>query len=228
MRALLLAAGLGTRLAPITNKIPKCLVPINGRPLLEIWIEKLVDIGISEIVINTHYLADQVESFINTNKFRNRICLKYEPTLLGTAGTLLSCLPFFCGNDAIIIHADNFCQENLRGLIQAHMNRPDKCLMTMLAFRTDKPSQCGIIEVNDEGVVISFHEKAVSPPGNLANGAIYLLSADFIENLRKSEFKFQDFSTEVIPGYLGKIYAYETFETFLDIGTPENYMKVFK
>ncbi len=56
MRALLLAAGLGTRLRPITDKIPKCLVPIQGKPLLEIWLDKLYEAGVQEFLVNTHYL----------------------------------------------------------------------------------------------------------------------------------------------------------------------------
>ena len=67
MRALLLAAGLGTRLRPITDKIPKCLVPIQGRPLLEIWLDKLCEVGVQEFLVNTHYLAAQVEEFISNS-----------------------------------------------------------------------------------------------------------------------------------------------------------------
>ena len=67
MKALLLAAGFGTRLRPITDSIPKCLVDINGRPLLEIWIELLVNAGVNDILVNTHYLSDQVNFFVNNS-----------------------------------------------------------------------------------------------------------------------------------------------------------------
>ena len=68
MKAFLLAAGLGTRLRPLTDSVPKCLLPINGKPILEIWLEKLAECGVEEVLINTHHLADQVEGFIQENQ----------------------------------------------------------------------------------------------------------------------------------------------------------------
>ena len=68
MRAILLAAGLGTRLRPITDTIPKCLVPINGKPLIDYWLEQLTKAGIEKFLINTHYLHEQVESYIEPKR----------------------------------------------------------------------------------------------------------------------------------------------------------------
>lgn len=65
MKAFLLAAGFGTRLRPLTNTVPKCLVPISGTPLLEIWLDLLLHHGVNEVLINTHYLHQQVHSFVN-------------------------------------------------------------------------------------------------------------------------------------------------------------------
>ena len=89
MRALLLAAGLGTRLRPITDTIPKCLVPINGAPLLQIWLERLTEAGIGPFLINTHYLEEQVKTFLEESAFLERAKLIHENYLLGTAGTLI-------------------------------------------------------------------------------------------------------------------------------------------
>ena len=75
MKAILLAAGLGTRLKPLTNTIPKCLVPISGRPLLSYWLEKLANLGINEILINVHYLAEQVENYISQSPYRDKITI---------------------------------------------------------------------------------------------------------------------------------------------------------
>ncbi len=82
MKALLLAAGLGTRLRPITNIIPKCLVPINGKPLLEIWLETLTKAGVKEFLINTHYLHEKVEAFVYDSKYKNVVTLVYEKIYL--------------------------------------------------------------------------------------------------------------------------------------------------
>jgi len=121
----------------------------------------------------------------------------------------------------MLIHADNYCLADLQAFIKAHKSRPEECLMTMLTFRTDTPSSCGIVELNEQGVVIGFHEKVSNPPGNLANGAVYILSTDLIASLEKET----DFSTEVLTKLVGKIYTYTTDMPFLDIGTPEAYKK---
>ena len=75
MRAILLAAGLGTRLQPITNNTPKCLVPINGTPLLQIWLERLTAAGMGPFLVNTHYLADMVTAFVEGSTFKKNVLL---------------------------------------------------------------------------------------------------------------------------------------------------------
>ena len=223
MKAILLAAGLGTRLRPITNTVPKCLVPIDGKPLLQIWLERLTLAGIGPFLINTHYLAEQVAAFIEAGPFFDQITLIHEPTLLGTAGTLVANLDFFKEEDGFLIHADNYCLADMGKFIQAHEERPTECLMTMMTFRTNDPTSCGVLELDDRGVVLGFHEKEPEPPGNLANSAIYILSKELIQQF-KSEFSNSlDFSTDVIPRLINKIYTYQTHETFVDIGSIASY-----
>jgi mannose-1-phosphate guanylyltransferase len=225
VRALLLAAGLGTRLRPLTNTIPKCLIPIKGQPLLGIWLERLTQEGIGPFLINTHYLAGQVEAFVEASHYRSQINLVNEVELYGTAGTLLANLHFFQGEDGLLIHADNYCMADLKAFQQAHANRPPECLITMMTFRTTDPSSCGIVELNERGVVIGFHEKVSKPPGNLANGAVYILSAQLLKILGTDLHAVKDFSNEVLNHFVGQIYSYETSEIFLDVGTPENYLQ---
>lgn len=223
MRAILLAAGYGTRLKPLTNKIPKCLVPIKGKPLLEIWLERLTKTGINHFLINTHHLAPKVENFVRSSIYQDKVTLSHEPKLLGTAGTLIANLNFFQGEDGLLIHADNYCLADFRSFIQCHYHRPPQCLMTMMTFRTQNPQSCGIVELNEQGIVVKFHEKVLSPPGNLANGAVYILSAELLGKLKKDFRDIKDFSTEVLYRFLGKTYTYETSELFLDVGTPIAY-----
>ncbi|MBD2428495.1 nucleotidyltransferase family protein [Phormidium sp. FACHB-1136] len=225
MKAILLAAGLGTRLRPLTNTIPKCLVPIHGQPLLGIWLERLTKAGIDSFLINTHYLAEQVEQFVTASPYRDRITLVHEPTLLGTAGTLIANLDFFQEEDCLLIHADNYCLADFKEFIKAHQQRPSQCLMTVMTFRTPTPSSCGILELDAQGVVVGFHEKVANPPGNLASGAIYLLSPEFLVIARHQLATTSDFSTEVIPILIGRIFSYETNLAFIDIGTLSSYEK---
>lgn len=225
MKAILLAAGFGSRLRPLTNNIPKCLVPIHGKPLLEIWLERLAAVGISSCLVNTHYLADQVVDFIASSPFCKHVTLVYEPTLLGTAGTLNANLDFLQGEDGWLIHADNYCLADFQEFLNVHQHRPKECLMTVMAFRTLTPQSCGILELNDQGIVVGFHEKVSNPPGNLASGAVYLLSSEFLNNYPSQMGRMKDFSTEVIPTQIGKIFCYETQNLFIDVGTPESYQQ---
>lgn len=225
-RAILLAAGLGTRLRPLTYSIPKCLVPINGQPLLDIWLETLTRASIGPFLINTHYLARQVEAYVRASPYRQQVTLVHESKLLGTAGTLIANLGFFEDEDGMLIHADNYCMADFRAFVQAHHQRPPDCLMTMMTFRTDDPVSCGIVELDDLGVVKRFHEKVHSPPGNLANGAIYLLSRNLIRLLAAEFSQARDFSTEVLYPLVGRIHTYETDRLHADVGTQRVYEKL--
>ncbi|MEC4868842.1 MAG: nucleotidyltransferase family protein, partial [Jaaginema sp. PMC 1078.18] len=207
MRTILLAGGYGTRLRPLTNTIPKCLVPIKGKPLLEIWLERLNLAGFNPFLINTHYLSKQVETFIQHSPYHHQVTLIYEPQLLGTAGTLIANLDFFEGSDGLLIHADNYCLADLQAFKQAHKERPSNCLMTMMTFRTNNPSSCGIVEINPKGIVTTFHEKVESPPDNLANGAIYILSEKLLNILSNKYKNYQDFSTDILPHFINQIYT---------------------
>lgn len=223
MRAMLLAAGLGTRLRPITNTLPKCLVPIHGKPLLQIWLERLADVGVGTFLINTHYLSEQVETFVEKSRFRDSIELVCEPELLGTAGTLIRNSDFFKGEDGLLIHADNYCLSDLDAFINAHQRRPERCVMTMMTFRTDEPSACGIVKLDSDGVVTEFYEKIETPPGNVANGAVYILSSELINTINVDFSNASDFSTGVLPYLSRKIYTYMSSGIFIDIGTIEKY-----
>lgn len=226
VRCLLLAAGLGTRLRPITDHQPKCLVDVGGRPILEWWLNHLETIQCERVIVNTHYHAKQVSQFLkNRESHHMQIVEHYEQQLLGTAGTLLANADFFEGSTGVLIHADNATNTDLNQLIQAHRNRPEHCLLTMLTFATDTPESCGIVEADSEGVVQSFHEKVKNPPGNLANGAVYVFEQKLLEILKASEERPHDFSAEVLPSLLGRIYTCHTLDHFIDIGTPESLNK---
>jgi mannose-1-phosphate guanylyltransferase len=223
MKALLLAAGLGTRLRPLTDRIPKCLVPIRGKPLLDIWLENLYAAGIGPILVNTHYLAAVVEEHLLQSLHRSQVLTVYEPKLLGTAGTIRANAAFFAGDDGMVVHADNYCNFDFRKLLLAHETRPRNCAITMLTFRTATPQSCGIVELDSKGVITAFHEKVSNPPSDLANGAIYVFSREAIKWIQESDVS--DLSTEVIPRFIGQIYSYECDGILEDIGTPQAYAK---
>ena len=222
LRALQLAAGLGTRLRPLTLHIPKCLVPINGEPLLGRWLHQLEQAGCEAVLVNTHYLAEHVEAYLlSWHSSTMAVHSVHEPELQGTAGTLLTNQSFFSGCTGLLIHADNAMAEGLRPFFAAHHNRQTGCLLTMLTFKTDTPSSCGIIELDDQHIAVGFHEKVVNPPSNRANGALYAFESPLLEHLNRMAPPPSDFSTEVIPSLMGRIQTWHTDQAYLDIGTPE-------
>lgn len=223
MRALLLAAGLGTRLRPLTNDIPKCLVPIHGRPLLDYWLEMLFAAGIKDILINLHYFPEQVTKYLANSAYQGKVQTVFERNLLGTAGTVRANLKFCAGEDLILIHADNLSRFSMKGFVQAHLNSPAESAMTMMVFETDDPKSCGIVELDEKNMVIGFHEKVENPPGNLANGAVYILKKPVIDFIASFERDFIDFSNDVIPKFIGRIYAFKNDVYHRDIGNLESY-----
>ena len=223
MRALLLAAGIGSRLRPVTDTLPKCLVPIHGRPLLDYWLELLFQSGaIERALINTHYLHEMVEAHVAASPWRERIDLVYEPALLGTGGTLKANRATYDNEDLLLVHADNLTDFDVAGFLAAHQGRPADAALTMLAFRTDSPSTCGILELDAQNLVRAFHEKVENPPGNLANAAVYIVTPEVVAAAAAIPRAFVDLSTEVIPRFLGRILAVETQGYHRDIGNVES------
>ncbi len=223
MRALLLAAGLGTRLKPLTDNIPKCLIAIDGKPLLEYWITMLHKGGVFPLLVNLHHHADKVFKFIDNNLYKEFVTTVYEEKLLGTGGTLLKNRGFFGNEPLMLVHADNLSLFDVRAFINRHQNRPPGCEITMMTFKTHTPHTCGIIEVDEKGRVKAFHEKVAHPPGNLANGAVYILEPSLFNYLESLNKEFIDFSTEVIPHYMGRIFVFHNDVYHRDIGTIESY-----
>jgi mannose-1-phosphate guanylyltransferase len=224
-KALLLAAGLGTRLKPLTDIWPKCLMPICNRPLLEYWLNILQKSGVNNVLINTHYLSKYVDSFLEQSQFIGWVSSVYEGNLLGTAGTIRKNSVFCKDSTILIAHADNWTCCNFSDFLHYHHNqRPKDTVMTMMTFTCLDPKSCGIVELDSNGIVVDFHEKVENPPGKLANAAVYLIESEVVEWIKNNP-KVSDFSTEVVPQFLGKISTWENKEIHRDIGTIDSLRK---
>jgi mannose-1-phosphate guanylyltransferase len=218
IKALLLAAGLGTRLKPLTDIWPKCLMPIRDRPLLEYWLNILQKSGIDNILVNTHYLSEYVEGFIKQPQFTGWVDSVYEPSLLGTAGTIRENIDFCQNSTVLLAHADNWTCCNFSDFLNYHNNqRPKGTVMTMMTFTCLDPKSCGIVELDSNGVVVNFHEKVKKPPGKLANAAVYLIEPEVIRWIENNP-EITDFSIEVITQFIGKIATWENKNIHRDIG----------
>ena len=218
-RALLLAGGYGTRLRPLTDTIPKCLVPIHGKPLLAYWLDLLFESGVERALINTHYLPEQVRAFKEQSHWRDRIDLVHEHDILGTAGTLRQNRAYFADYRPVFVaHADNLSVFDAPAFYEAHARRPSGCDGTVMTFSTDSPQSCGIFELADNGTVEQVHEKVENPPGNLANGAVFLLETGVLEWLTNHP-EATDFCRDVVPQPDLRWFAFHNETYHRDIGT---------
>ena len=226
IKAVILAAGLGSRLRPLTNRMPKCLVPLGprdaARPILDYWVNLLGDAGVREILINTHVFPDQMREYFKSRASGGcrDIHEAHEPTLLGSAGTIAANTAF--ADDAthiIIIYADNLSDVDLSALLMFHESHDDP--MTMMLFRTAKPTQCGIAELDPEQRVVSFVEKPRKPVSDLANAGVYVFDADaYREAARMNAF---DLGHDVLPRFVGRMRGWEWGGYHRDIGTLDAY-----
>jgi D,D-heptose 1,7-bisphosphate phosphatase len=220
VNALVLAAGLGTRLRPLTDSIPKCLVPIAGKPLLDYWVATLAAAGVADARVNTHALPDPVRSFIaGVNQAgRLRLAEAYEPTLLGSAGTIAANADLAAGaDDVVIIYADNFSDVDLSRLVAFHRSHGDP--LTMLLFRAPDPRACGIAELDAEGRVVSFVEKPKEPRSDLANAGVYVATAAAYREI--AALQAFDLGFEVLPRFVGRMRGWLWDGYHLDVGTHE-------
>jgi mannose-1-phosphate guanylyltransferase len=231
MNALILAAGMGSRLGLITKNKQKCLLPVRGTPLLELWIDCLASIGIKKIFINTHHCADEVLKLTKRNKFSKNITILNENVLLGTGGTLINNLDLYCNDDLIFLHGDNFLNfKKFELFVNKFKNQKNnqEIFFWMLLNRTSEPKNCGVVKLK-KNIVTNFYEKIQNPPTCIANSAVYILKKIFLLELNKtySNHKYPlSFSDDIIPRYLGKIYGHLTSSNVVDIGTPDRYNSV--
>ena len=224
MKAIVLAAGVGSRLGALTETTPKCLLPVGGRPLLDYWFDALAGAGVNHALINLHHHADQVRAYLQARTQGIRVETLFEPDLLGSAGTVRRAWDFVSGDeDFFIVYADNFSTVDLDRLHAFHRSKGNPCL-TLVAYPTDEPHRCGIVELDDDGRVVSFEEKPAHPKSNFANSGIHVAGAGLYDYL--PDHAPADLGFHVLPRLVGKMYGYVTDEYVQDIGTPETYNRV--
>jgi len=224
-KAFLLAAGLGTRLKPITDKIPKCLVPICGKPLLGWWIDLMERHGIKEVLINLHYLSNQVEEFLNSYSTQIKFHLFYEEKLLGSGGTLRENKNFVKDEKAFfILYADNLTNYNLTLFSDFH--EKNKQLLSMALFEARDPKMCGISELDDNNIIINFEEKPKYPKSKLANAGLYIAKPAIIDLIPNMEVT--DIGFHLLPKLIGSMAGWKSKNFLMDIGTLENLNKANK
>lgn len=221
MKAFLLAAGHGTRLRPLTDQMPKCLVPIRGTPILAIWFELCRRHGIDEVLINLHSQSQKVRDFVATTDWDVQVRFSEEPTLLGSAGTLAANQAWVESESSFwVFYADILTSANLTGMASFHGRHQG--LATLAACRVPDPTRSGIIVADEDGLVQEFIEKPQDPPGNLAFGGILLARPEFLLGIPRRVPA--DIGRDVLPSMVDRMFVHEIGEFHLDIGTSASYL----
>lgn len=220
MKAFLLAAGFGTRLRPLTNSIPKCLVPINGKALIDYWLDAFARHGVDDVLVNLHHLAGQVQTHLAARAGRPAITTFYEPVLLGSAGTLVANKSWVEDERCFLIaYADNLTNADLSQLVAFHQRHDP--LLTMALFETGRPHECGIATLDETATIVAFEEKPAHPKSTLANAGIYAVSPRIFDYL---EARYpQDIGFDLLPKLAGKMKGYRLDGYIQDIGSVQRY-----
>lgn len=229
MKAMILAAGLGTRLMPLTSNIPKCMMTINGKPLIEYQINWLKSQGIKDIAINLHHFPEKVMNYLGDgSRLGVRINYSIEKELLGTAGGVKKLKRFF-GETFIVFYGDNYTDLSIEEVLKYHNSK--KALITIcLGKDLSEEYASNIIKLNKDNKIIAFIEKPSEEQvklygkNNTSNTGIYICEPELIDFIKKEK---SDFGKDIFPELAGKesFYAYKMPESVIwyELGTLQRY-----
>ena len=225
MKAMIMAAGLGTRLRPLTNLVSKPMVQMAGRPCIEHTIRLLRKYDITDIVINLHYMPELIRKhFGSGGNYGVNIKYSYEEELLGTAGGVKNVEDFFSGEPFLVVSGDALTDINLEDFYKHH--KKQKAIASLALKKVPDPTQYGVVICDDKKYITDFQEKpsweeAIS---TLANTGIYLFESEVFSHIPDN--KFYDFGKEVFPGFLKnkiKMSGYTMRNYWCDVGDLEVY-----
>jgi mannose-1-phosphate guanylyltransferase len=222
MKAFLLAAGVGSRLRPITNTIPKCMVPIDGRPMLDIWLDALGSAGVDEVLINLHHLPDVVRRHLDDRTGPPAVRTSFERELLGSAGTLKANRAWVEADEMLLAcYADNLTDFDLRSLVQAHKEHDE--LATLAVFHSEHPSTGGVVELDPTGTMTGFAEKPSNPVSDLVNAGMYAFCPGVLDEIGGPSPR--DIGYHLLPRLVGRAKVVPVEGYLRDIGTAEAYRR---
>jgi mannose-1-phosphate guanylyltransferase len=220
MKAFLLAAGIGSRLRPITDVTPKCMLPVGERTLLDIWLDAFCRAGVDEVLINVHHLPEVVYRHLASRVGPPAVTTCFEAELLGSASTLAACRSWVRGEDMFLAcNADNLTDFDLRTLIEAHCAHSP--VATLAVFRAPDPSAVGIVELGADGIIAGFTEKPARPVSDLANAGIYAFHPSVLDEIAGG--RPVDIGYDLLPKLVGRARTVLVEGYFRDIGTPAAY-----
>lgn len=227
-KAMIMAAGVGSRLDPLTKAVPKPLVPVCNRPVMDILMEKLSKLGIKDVVANTYYLADKIIERYKDNEFGINFDYIKEETLSGTAGGLKKCQYFFNeGDDFVVLSADGLSDADLQLGIDVHKKSGAIATIGIKEIPMEEVSHFGVVVTDEDGFITEFQEKpsVAEAKSNFINTGIYIFNYKIFDFI--PENTFYDFAKNVFPKLLEckEINTFVINDYWTDIGTLEQYVQ---
>lgn len=228
IKAMIMAAGVGSRLDPLTKSVPKPLVPVANRPVMDILVDNLKSIGVKDIVSNTHYLAEKIINRYENINFGVNFKFIKEDTLSGTAGGLKKCQFFFDKDDEfLVLSADGLSNADLQKGIDMHRKSGAIATIGIKEIPHEEVSHFGVVVTDETGYITEFQEKpsVEEAKSNFINTGIYVFDYRIFDYI--PENTFYDFAKNVFPNLL-KDHEINTFvidNYWTDIGTLEQYQQ---
>ena len=228
-KAMIMAAGVGSRLEPLSSIVPKPLVPLVNIPTMDILLSHLAKSGIKDVIANTFFKAEQIQNHYKEHNFGLKIDFIKEQELSGTAGGVKKCQFFFDKNqDFIVMSGDGLTDIDIQKAYKAHLQ--SKAIATIITSEVEykEVSKYGIIVTDKDGFVSSFQEKPTikEAKSNLANTGIYIFNYKIFDYI--PENTFYDFAKNVFPSILAegtRINTYTHKGYWSDIGSIDQYKK---
>lgn len=227
LKALFLAGGQGTRLRPLTDRLPKPMVPVMGLPLLERSFKRLQTFGVREIVLSTCYKPECIEKYFgNGADYGLQIYYICEDVPLGTGGAIKNARSILGNEPFLVFNADIINDINYREMMRFHVRK--KAEVTIAATWVENPSSYGVIEYDDQGYAVTFREKPQPHEivSHYINAGVYIFEPDVLKQIPSG--RPVSVEREVFPKLLKKgkrIAVYKGCNYWLDLGTPEKYMQ---
>jgi len=225
MKAMILAAGLGQRLRPLTNTIPKPLLPIAGTPLIVWNLLLLKRHGFHDVVINLHHLGPIIEQAIgNGSKYGLRIHYSHEPVILGTGGGIKQAEPSFSGEPVLVLNGDTLFDLDLGNLCDVHLQR--KAAATLVLRQDSEAARWGLVEIDSDHRIVRITGRGKSEGGPTQPrmfAGIHILHPRLLREVPKGK------TSSIIDVYVSAIQrnevvvGYDLKGYWSDIGTPERY-----
>jgi NDP-sugar pyrophosphorylase family protein len=222
---MVLAAGEGTRLRPLTLTTPKPMVPIGNIPLLERTLRWLAREGVQDVMINLHHLPQSIIDYVGNGRlFGVNVSYSHEEALLGTAGAVKRCEQFFGTEPFVVIYGDNLLDIQTKPLLDLQKSTGADAVLGL--FTTPNPTECGLVLTDDEGKITKFQEKPRTEEvfTHQANAGVYYLTDrvfDYIPAHKPWDFGKQVFPEMLADGRL--LYGLPLKGYIQDTGTPDNY-----